>query len=359
MTLPLPTSFAPMEARSVATLPRGKQWQYEPKWDGFRCVAFRNHTTLDLRSRNSRPLTRYFPEIERALLRAKAQRFVLDGEIVVPVDGELSFDHLLERIHPAASRAHMLARETPAVYVVFDLLVDEDGRDLTAQTLAARRARLGAFFKRQFGETGFVQLSPCTTDRVVAEEWLSARAGTDGVIAKRRDCAYASGDRSAAAMVKVKRMRTADCVVGGFRWASKGSAIGSLLLGLYDEDGRLHHCGFTSSFTAAEREMISEKIAAHVGGRGFTGRTPEAHSRWIGDRSAEWVPMKPVLVCEVRYDHFSDGRFRHGTKLLRWRVDKAPTECTFDQVKVRRRRGAQARRRKAETRRKTKGVTTA
>jgi ATP-dependent DNA ligase len=354
MKLPLATSFAPMEARSVDKLPSGKQWQYEPKWDGFRCLAYRDHRAIDLRSRNSRPLTRYFPEIERALLRPIAQRFVLDGEIVVPVDGELSFDYLLERIHPAASRARELARETPAAYIVFDLLVDEHGHDLTSLTLAERRAKLGALFKKQFANTSVVQLSPYTTDRSIAEEWLSGRVGTDGVIAKRRDYPYSSGDRSG--MLKIKRMRTADCVVGGFRLASKGDVVGSLLLGLYDDRGVLHHCGFMSSFTAVERDAVTEKIAQYVGGRGFTGRTPEAQSRWIGERSAEWIPMTPALVCEVRYDHFSDGRFRHGTKLLRWRLDKTPRECTFDQVKSTVGRSSTE---AAGSRRKKKGATAA
>lgn len=350
MKLPVPTDFAPMEARSVAALPTGKQWQYEPKWDGFRCLAFRDAATVDLRSRNGRALTRYFPEIARALRRAGAQRFVLDGEIVVPVEGGLSFDLLLERIHPAASRAEALARQAPAAFIVFDLLVDEDGRDLTSLPLSRRRATLARFVARHFSEHGVVQLSPCTADRDVAEAWLSGHAGTDGVIAKRLDRPYAPGDR--ATMQKIKRMRTADCVVGGFRYATRGTLVSSLLLGLFDDDGLLHHCGFTASFTAGERELVTRTIERYAGGAGFSGRTPEAHSRWIGDRSAHWVPARPELVCEVRYDHFSDGRFRHGTKLLRWRPDKEPRECTFDQVRVKRAR-------RGKTGRKSKGATAA
>jgi ATP-dependent DNA ligase len=193
-------------------------------------------------------------------------------------------------------------------------------------------------------------LSPCTTDRGVAEQWLNGYAGTDGVIAKRLDAAYVPGDR--AAMRKIKRMRTADCVVGGFRYATTGNQVGSLLLGLFDDDGLLHHCGFTSSFTAAERVSVTRVVERYANGAGFSGRVPEAHSRWIGERSARWVPVRPELVCEVRYDHFSDGRFRHGTKLLRWRPDKGPRECTFDQVRPKRvRRG--------KTSRKSTGATAA
>jgi ATP-dependent DNA ligase len=350
MKLPVPTDFPPMEARPVATLPAGRRWQYEPKWDGFRCLAFRDTAAVDLRSRNSRALARYFPEIARALLRAGAQRFVLDGEIVVPVAGGLSFDLLLERIHPAASRAEALARETPAAFVVFDLLVDENGQNLTSLPFAKRRAKLARFVGRHFSERGIVQLSPCTTNRDVAEQWLSGYAGTDGVIAKRLDSPYVPGDR--AAMRKIKRMRTADCVVGGFRYASRGKLVGSLLLGLFDDDGLLHHCGFTSSFTADERASVTRTIERYAGGAGFSGRTPEAHSRWIGERSAHWVPVRPELVCEVRYDHFSDGRFRHGTKLLRWRPDKEPRQCTFDQVRS-------TRARRNPTSRKSRGATAA
>jgi len=335
MKLPLKTSFAAMEAKAVDRLPSGEGWQFEPKWDGFRCVAFRDGDEVDLRSKSGQPLARYFPEIVRGLLAAKggATQFVLDGEIVVPVAGELSFDFLLQRIHPAASRAEKLARETPACFIVFDLLVDERGNDVSVLPLRERRRKLDRFFKKALARNAHFQLSPCTEDRSVAQEWLNGRIGTDGVVAKRIDEPYHGGDR--LAMQKIKRMRTADCVVGGFRYASKGKLVGSLLLGLYDDDGLLHHCGFTSSFTEAERAPVTaivEKLMRSTGkGTGFSGRAP-GPSRWSTERTGEWVPLPPVLVCEVQYDHWSDQRFRHGTKLLRWRPDKAPRQCTFDQV---------------------------
>lgn len=335
MTLPLETSYAPMEARSAATLPTGDGWQFEPKWDGFRCLAHRDGSSVDLRSKSGQPLARYFPDVVGAILEAKADRFVIDGEIVVPIQRELSFDDLLQRIHPAASRVERLARETPASFIVFDLLVDEKGKDITALPLRARRKKLEQFFKKHLSKIGTLHLSPCTTDRGVAEEWLDGHAGTDGVMAKRADEPYHSGDRSA--MQKIKRMRTADLVVGGFRYASKGKLVGSLLLGLYDDEGLLHHVGFTSSFAEAERKAVTAKVEKCKGGAGFTGRAPGGPSRWSTERTGEWVPLKPVLACEVRYDHWSNDRFRHGTKFLRWRPDKAPRQCTIDQVLDKRR----------------------
>lgn len=330
MTLPIPVSYAAMEARSVAKLPRGDGWQYEPKWDGFRCLAFRDGDVVALQSKSGQPLARYFPEISGSLRKVGAPRFVLDGEIVVPVEGDLSFDALLQRIHPAESRVQRLARETPACFIVFDLLVDGSGLDLTGSPLRQRRERLEAFFAQFLKPLKGFDLSPCTDDVEVAAKWLDGHAGTDGVVAKRLDDRYCSGER---AMQKIKRMRTADCVVGGFRYASKGKLIGSLLLGLYGDDGLLHHCGFTSSFTATEREEVTRKVEPMAGGKGFSGRAPGGPSRWATERSAEWVPVDPVLVCEVQYDHWSNDRFRHGTKLLRWRPDKKPAQCTYDQVK--------------------------
>lgn len=329
MTLPIPVRYAAMEAKSVPTLPRGEGWQYEPKWDGFRCLAFRDGDAVELQSKSGQPLARYFPEITAALRNVTAPRFVLDGEIVVPEDDDLSFDALLQRIHPAGSRVQRLARETPACFIVFDLLVDGRGRDLTGSPLRERRGQLEAFFARFLEPLKRFDLSPCTHDVDEAATWLGGHAGTDGVVAKRLDDRYRPGER---AMQKIKRMRTADCVVGGFRYASKGQLVGSLLLGLYGGDGLLHHCGFTSSFTATEREDVTRKVEPMAGGKGFSGRSPGGPSRWATERSAEWVPVDPVLVCEVQYDHWSNHRFRHGTKLLRWRPDKKPTQCTFDQV---------------------------
>jgi ATP-dependent DNA ligase len=330
VTLPLDYAYAPMEARVVAELPEGDDWQYEPKWDGFRCLAFRDGATIELRSKSGQPLTRYFPELVAALKKLTSKKFVLDGEIVVPGDGGLSFDSLLQRIHPAQSRIDRLSNETPATLLVFDLLVDARGTDLTSKPLSERRERLEAFAKTNFAKAPGISLSPATRKIGAAREWLAGRSGTDGVMAKRTDRPYATGERTA--MVKIKRKRTADCVVGGFRYASKGNLIGSLLLGLYDDDGILHHVGFTSSFTAEERKRITPMVEKLRGGEGFTGRAPGGPSRWSTERSGEWEALDPKLVVEVEYDHFTGGRFRHGTKFLRWRPDKAPTQCMLSQV---------------------------
>lgn len=329
MSKPLSYDFPPMEAKSVEEIPEGDEWQYEPKWDGFRCLAFRTGASVELRSKSGQSLTRYFPEVVEALLALKAQEFVLDSEIVVPVGGTLSFDDLLLRIHPAESRVKKLAADSPAVLIAFDLLVGDKGDPLAAMTLAERRALLEKFAARYFKADG-VRLSPATSDVAQARRWLKGRGGLDGVIAKRVDFAYRSGDRTG--MQKIKRMRTADCVVGGFRFASKGGVIGSLLLGLYDAEGLLNHVGFSSSMTAAERKALVPKLRKLTKPPGFTGRAPGGPSRWSTERSAEWEPLDPKLVVEVRYDHFSGGRFRHGTKFLRWRPDKAPRQCTIDQV---------------------------
>lgn len=339
LALPIEPPYPPMEARPAETLPSGEGWLYEPKWDGFRCLAFRDGDTVALQSKAGQPLTRYFPEVVEAVRALPAPRFVLDGELAVPVEGRFDFDALLRRIHPAPSRARRLAAETPAIVLVFDLLVDEDGRSLVAEPLVGRRRRLEAFAARRLGEGGAVRLSPATTDRAVAAGWLRdpGDLGLDGVIAKRLDAPYASGERTA--MQKVKRRRTADCVVGGFRWASRGRTVGSLLLGLYDDDGRLHHVGFTSSFRAAERADVLERLRPPMGRGGFTGRAPGGPSRWTTERTGEWEPVEPRLVCEVRYDHWSGDRFRHGTTFLRWRPDKAPRQCTFEPVRPARRPG--------------------
>jgi ATP-dependent DNA ligase len=332
MSLPLKQPYLPMEAKSVEKLPAGDVWEYEPKWDGFRCVAFRDGDRVDLQSKSGQPLARYFPEIAEAILKLKPKQFVLDGEIVVPIKGQFSFDDLLMRIHPAASRIQKLAKETPAKLIVFDLLVDDRGRALVDEVLAARRKKLDAFAKKYFAKNKSIELSPATDDLSIAKDWLrGAGVDLDGVIAKRTDIPYQSGNRRG--MVKVKRLRTADCVVGGFRYASEGNVIGSMLLGLYDDKGLLHHVGFSSSFKASEKPALTKKLEALIKPPGFTGNAPGGPSRWATERSAEWQPLAPKLVVEVQYDHFTGGRFRHGTKFLRWRPDKKPAMCKMDQVR--------------------------
>jgi ATP-dependent DNA ligase len=330
LDLPIRPPFPPMEAKAVLKIPDGPRWLYEPKWDGFRGLAFRDGETVALQSKAGQPLGRYFPELVEGLQRATADRFVLDGEIVIIHNGRLSFDDLLMRIHPAESRVKKLAAATPARMLAFDLLVDEQGRDLTALPLRERRARLAALLPAL--KVPVLELSPSATDRAEAERWMTdyGAIGCDGVVAKLLEEPYHSGDREA--MQKIKRLRTVECVVGGFRYASGSRAIGSLLLGLYDDDGLLHHVGFAASFTAAERGELKKAVTPAMGGPGFSGRAPGGPSRWSTERSAEWERLDPSLVCEVRYDHFSGGRFRHGTKFLRWRPDKDPRACTFDQV---------------------------
>ncbi len=330
----LPRPFAPMEALLVHEIPVGKNWQYEPKWDGFRCLAYREGDKIDLHSKAGQPLTRYFPDVVEQLKRLKARRFVLDGEIVVPIDGELSFDDLLMRIHPAKSRIQKLSRETPARYIVFDLLQDDQGQVLIDQPLKTRRQALEKFAKKYFPRDHSIRLSPATTKIARAREWFKGRDGTDGVMAKELQLEYRSGERTG--MQKIKRRRTAECVVAGFRYASKKKIIGSLLLGLYDKQGILHHVGYTSSLTAKDREALTPKLEAlklpvEKGG-GFTGRAPGGPSRWSTKRTSEWEPLKPKLVVEVQWDHFTAGRFRHGTKFLRWRPEKPPKQCLMEQV---------------------------
>jgi len=320
-----------MEACLVEEIPTGGDWQYEPKWDGFRCLAFKDGDDVDLRSKAGQPFDRYFPEIVDAVRALPVSRCVLDGELVIPDGGSLSFDELLLRIHPAESRVRKLAREHPALYVVFDLLVDAKGRTLVDEPLAARRQALERFAARAFADAPAFRLSPATRSRHEADRWLSAIGeGLDGIVAKRADFTYRSGERSG--MQKYKRMRTADCVVGGFRYGAKSDVVGSLLLGLYDDAGLLDHVGFTSNIARADRESLTRKLEGLIAKPGFTGRAPGGPSRWSTERTGEWEPLKPTLVVEVRYDHFSAGRFRHGTSFLRWRPDKAPRQCTFAQV---------------------------
>jgi ATP-dependent DNA ligase len=322
--------YPPMEALSVADIPEGPGWQYEPKWDGFRCLAFRDGAEVYLQSKAEKPLARYFPEVVEAMRRMKAPRFVLDGEIAVPVHGRLSFDDLLQRIHPAESRIRKLAAERPAIFIAFDLLAGKNGKSLAALPLYKRRDLLEQFAK-SFPRDGSIRLSPATTNLSQAKSWFRTVGGNlDGVIAKRADQPYRTGERNG--MVKVKLVRSADCVVGGFRYASHGRVVGSLLLGLYDDDGLLHHVGFTANIPATERTALTRKLEKLVKAPGFTGQAPGGPSRWSTKRSSEWEPLDPKLVVEVAYDHFTAGRFRHGTSFSRWRPDKAPRQCTLDQV---------------------------
>src|SRR6267378_562052 len=342
MTLPIKPPYPPMEALLVSEIPAGENWEYEPKWDGFRCLAFRDGKQLELQSKSGQPLERYFPEVVDALLKLKASRFVLDGELVIPRSAtgphesnrqavEFSFDDLLQRIHPAAFRVAKLAKETPAHFIVFDLLVDETGKALYDLPLAKRRPKLESFASKHLAKNPDIELSPTTKNITVAREWLSTTGiKLDGVIAKRLDLPYRSGERDG--MQKVKRMRTADCVVGGFRYASKGKVVGSLLLGLYDDAGALHHVGYTSSFNEAEKKELTKKLEPLIKPPGFTGNKPGGPSRWSTKKTSEWEPLQTKLVVEIQYDHFTGGRFRHGTKFLRWRPDKKPQQCGFDQL---------------------------
>ena len=335
--LPIQPPFPPMEARNGARLPESGEWLYEPKWDGFRGLAFRQHDEVLLQSKAGQPLGRYFPELVTALRELPQGQFVLDGEIVILSEGHLDFNALLQRIHPAESRIRKLAKETPVTFLCFDVLVDAEGRLLTASPLEQRKQALEQFFQ-EVPKGGSVRLSPASRDFNVAQRWMGnlATVGFDGVVAKKLKEPYLSGERSG--MVKVKRLRTADCVVGGFRYASKGKFVGSLLLGLHDNQGKLNHVGFTSSFNAESRARLLETLEPLIGDEkqgkevGFSGNALGGPSRWSTERSTEWVPLRNKLVCEVQYDHFSGGRFRHGCKFLRWRPDKAPLQCTYEQV---------------------------
>ena len=335
--LPIQPPFPPMEARNVVDLPEGKDWLYEPKWDGFRGLVFRKGDEVLIQSKAGQPLARYFPELVDALRNLPQKQFVLDGEIVILSGGHLDFNALLQRIHPADSRIRRLAKETPVTFLSFDLLVDADRRLITDQHLRERKKVLEQFFE-DIPKKGTIRLSPSTPDLAVAQRWMAnlATVGFDGVVAKQMGEPYHSGDRKA--MVKIKRLRTADCVVGGFRYASKGGVVGSLLLGLHDADGKLNHVGFTSSFNAEQRAQLLQTLKPFIteeqqgSGVGFSGNAPGGPSRWATERSTEWVSLQNKLVCEVQYDHFSGGRFRHGCKFLRWRPDKESRQCTYDQV---------------------------
>ena len=331
MNLPVALNTTPMEAASVSEIPRGTNWQYEPKWDGFRCLAFRDGAEVAMMSKSGQPLERYFPEMVEALKSLRAIKFVLDGELVLLRGKRADFDALLQRIHPAESRIRKLSAETPATFIVFDLVVDSRGRDLSRRPLQERRAALEKFAAQYLRGSIRIRLSPATPDFTIARQWFEEMAGElDGVIAKRTDAPYDSGERDA--MVKIKNLRSADCVVGGFRYAAKGNLVGSLLLGLYDDHGKLNHVGFTSGIKATEKQSLTRKLESLIAPPGFTGATPGGPSRWNSGRSSEWKPLKPQLVVEVQYDHYSGQRFRHGTRLLRWRPDKKPSSCTMTQV---------------------------
>ena len=329
----LKSPIFPIEARSVDVIPEGPNWQYEPKWDGFRCLVFRKGDKVDLQSKSGKPLTRYFPEVVAAVRSVKAKTFVLDGEVVVPDGKQFSFDQLLQRIHPAKSRIEKLSAETPALLIVFDLIGDTDGHSLMRLPLSERRPKLEAFAKTYI-KTASIRLSSATTRLSSAKGWLKKVGATlDGIIAKQRDAEYAAGTRDA--MVKIKNHRSADCVVGGFRYNEGKPVVGSLLLGLYDDDGKLNHVGFTSSIARDDKKALTRTLERLIGPPGFTGDAPGGPSRWSTERSGEWEPLDPKIVLEVTYDHFTGGRFRHGTKIVRWRKDKAPRQCTLDQVEGR------------------------
>jgi ATP-dependent DNA ligase len=323
--LEVPLGTPPMEAKLIAEIPNGEGWQYEPKWDGFRCLAFRDGPAIELMSKSGKPLARYFPEVADELRRVGEQRFVIDGELILPLGEVLSFEALQMRLHPAASRIAKLSRETPAQLMVFDCL-QLGAKSLIEASLSRRREQLEAFAAKAPG----LRLSPITFDRTVAEAWLERSGGAlDGIVAKRRDQPYRPGER---AMFKRKVQRTADCVVGGFRYDTAGTTIASLLLGLYDAENKLHHVGFTASFSAEDRAALTPKLEALKGASAFDGSAPGGVSRWNRGRSTEWVPLRPELIVEVGYDQVTGQRFRHGTTFLRWRPDKAPEQCLMDQL---------------------------
>jgi ATP-dependent DNA ligase len=337
--LPVKPPVKPMLAKAVQAVPRAPGLSYEPKWDGFRCIVFRDGDEIELGSRNDRPLTRYFPELAELLKAALPRRCVVDGEIVIVTGTGLDFEALQLRLHPAASRVRKLAEETPASFVAFDLLALDD-RDLMAEPFAERRRLLEGTLGHALGR---VHLTPVTTDPDIAEDWFTRfeGAGFDGVMAKPLDLAYEPDKR---VMWKVKHERTADCVVAGFRWHKDGESVGSLLLGLFDDEGTLHHVGVATSFTAARRRELVTELAplrenaleghpwrswaeAHA-----EQRIPGAYSRWAVGKDLSWEPLRTEWVAEVRYEHVQGGRFRHGSRLVRFRPDREPASCTYAQL---------------------------
>ena len=344
-TFAIAPPIEPMLAKLADELPAGGTFLYEPKWDGFRAIVFRGDSDVFIQSRDLRPLDRYFPELHDAMIAGLPDHSVVDGEIVIATAHGLDFDALQLRLHPAASRVAKLASETPAAFVAFDLLA-LDGRDLRAAPQAERRALLEQALAHA---TPPIHVTPMTRDHAVASEWLSRfeGAGLDGVIAKPEAGTYEPGKR---AMIKVKHARTADCVVAGFRWHKDGKneRVGSLLLGLYDDKGDLHHVGVTSSFTMAMRRQLVQELArlrehaldghpwrewaAHDGDE--MTRMPGGQSRWSAGKDLSWEPLRIERVCEVKYDHMQGPRFRHAAIFLRWRADKQPRDCRYDQLEV-------------------------
>jgi ATP-dependent DNA ligase len=325
----VPLDLEPMEAKLVSELPKDAGWQYEPKWDGFRCLAFRAGDEVEIKAKSGKSLSRFFPEVLENLLALAAKTFVLDGELVIPIKGGLSFDALQMRLHPAESRINRLAIETPATLIVFDCLLRKPRQLLVAKPFEQRRTALEEFFEG-IGENSGLSLTPFTRELRKAKKWLGDRQiSVDGVLAKRLDLSYQPGER---AWLKIKNLRTADCVVGGFRYETGRKLVGSLLLGLYDDEGLLHHVGFTSALADSEKPALTKRLEKLVAAPGFTGNAPGGPSRWSTARSAEWQPLRPTLVVEVGYDHITGNRFRHGTGLVRWRPDKAPEQCTFEQL---------------------------
>jgi len=337
MSLPFGPPLAPMLAKLVRELPRDPGLFYEPKWDGFRCIVFRDGDDVSLESRNEKPLTRYFPELVPALRKNLPTQCVIDGEVVIAGPGGLDFDQLSERIHPAASRVAMLAETRPASFVAFDLLA-LGAKDMRATPYSARRAQLEKALAKSRPP---VHLTPVTEDPDVAQDWFSRfeGAGLDGVVVKGADLHYLPDKR---VMLKVKHERTADCVVAGFRWHKEGGVVGSLLLGLFDEQGTLHHVGVTASFTAARRKELVGELEPYrtnadhrhpwLAARDEPSRRPGGMSRWSAGKDMTWEPLRPELVCEVSYDHLQGTRFRHASTFKRWRPDRDPESCTYAQL---------------------------
>lgn len=330
LDLPIPLPSPPMEAKRVESIPKGDQWVFEPKWDGFRALVYRDGDQVVIQSKNQRPLTRYFPELAAAFAGLSNKAFVIDGEITIPVEGRLSFDDLLLRIHPAESRVRSLAENAPATFIAFDLLCRGRGarNDLSGKPFRKRREELLSWFESVNDDR--LALTPSSDQRSEAQRWFRdlSKEGLDGVMAKRGDLDYRFGERDG--MQKVKHFRTVDCVVAGYRM--KSGRVGSLVLGLFDEKGRLHHVGHTSALPRELAEEVTPLLQTIDGASAFDVGGPGGPSRWSKGESGQWQPVEPRLVAEVRYDHFSQGRFRHGSKFIRWRPDKDPEQCLMDQV---------------------------